>query len=143
MRLYPPIQFDSKFCLEDDLLPDGSFVKRGTRVTYYPYAMGRMEEIWGSDCLEFKPERWLRNGVFFPHENPFKYPVFQAGIRVCLGKEMALVELKSVAISLLRRFHVELAQPESVPRFSPGLTATFADGLRVLVRPRSVSSSSE
>ncbi|KAK4396494.1 cytochrome [Sesamum angolense] len=143
MRLYPPIQFDSKFCLEDDLLPDGSFVKRGTRVTYHPYAMGRMEEIWGSDCLEFKPERWLRNGVFFPHENPFKYPVFQAGIRVCLGKEMALVELKSVAISLLRRFHVELAQPECTPRFSPGLTATFADGLRVLVRPQSVSSSSK
>lgn len=137
MRLYPPIQFDSKFCLEDDLLPDGSFVKRGTRVTYHPYAMGRMEEIWGSDCLEFKPERWLRDGVFF-HENPFKYPVFQAGIRVCLGKELTLVELKSVAISVLRRFHIELDQAEHAPRFSPGLTATFRDGLQVQVRARSV-----
>ncbi|KAK4478726.1 hypothetical protein RD792_014224 [Penstemon davidsonii] len=138
MRLYPPIQFDSKFCLEDDILPDGSFVKKGTRVTYHPYAMGRLEEIWGSDCLEFKPERWLRDGVFFS-ENPFKYPVFQAGIRVCLGKEMALVELKSVAISLLRRFHFELVeeQPQhSTPKFSPGLTATFRDGLRVSVQAR-------
>ncbi|PIN03479.1 Cytochrome P450 CYP4/CYP19/CYP26 subfamily [Handroanthus impetiginosus] len=141
MRLYPPIQFDSKFCLEDDVLADGSFVKKGTRVTYHPYAMGRMEEIWGSDCLEFKPERWLRDGVFF-HENPFKYPVFQAGVRVCLGKEIALVELKSVAISLLRRFRVELVDgQEDKPRFSPGLTATFRDGLRVLVRARSSVSS--
>ncbi|KAI8015081.1 Cytochrome P450 94C1 [Camellia lanceoleosa] len=97
MRLYPPIQIDSKFCLEDDVLPDGTSVKRGTRVTYHPYAMGRMEEIWGPDCLQFKPERWLKDGVFF-QENPFKYPVFQAGLRVCLGKEMALVELKSVAL---------------------------------------------
>ncbi|KAK6147168.1 LOW QUALITY PROTEIN: hypothetical protein DH2020_018080 [Rehmannia glutinosa] len=140
MRLYPPIQFDSKFCLDDDILPDGSFVKRGTRVTYHPYAMGRMEEIWGSDCLDFKPERWLREGVFF-HENPFKFPVFQAGVRVCLGKEMALVEIKCVAISLLRRFRVELAHTENTPRFSPGLTATFRDGLRVRVRARSVNSS--
>ncbi|KAG5043881.1 hypothetical protein AAZX31_03G174100 [Glycine max] len=139
MRLYPPIQFDSKFCLEDDVLPDGTFVKRGTRVTYHPYAMGRLEEIWGSDCFEFRPERWLKEGLFCP-QNPFKYPVFQAGIRVCLGKEMALLELKSVALSLLRRFHIELAAPpphhhhHSTPRFSPGLTATFSCGLRVKVR---------
>lgn len=136
MRLYPPIQIDSKFCLEDDVLPDGTSVKRGTRVTYHPYAMGRMEEIWGPDCLQFKPERWLKDGVFF-QENPFKYPVFQAGLRVCLGKEMALVELKSVALSLLRRFHIKLAAlHHSHPRFSPGLTASLRGGLPVLIRER-------
>ncbi|XP_055807670.1 cytochrome P450 94C1-like isoform X1 [Solanum dulcamara] len=134
MRLYPPIQFDSKFCLEDDFLPDGTFVKKGTRVTYHPYAMGRMEELWGCDALEFNPQRWLKDGVFV-QENPFKYPVFQAGLRVCLGKQMALVELKSVSLSLLRRFHVELAQPyHHTPRFSPGLTASFNGGLLVSVQ---------
>ncbi|EEF28834.1 cytochrome P450 94C1 [Ricinus communis] len=138
MRLYPPIQFDSKFCQEDDTLPDGTFVNRGTRVTYHPYAMGRMEDLWGQDCLEFKPERWLRNGTFF-NENPFKYPVFQAGLRVCLGKEMALLELKSVAISLLRKFHIELETSYRTPRFSPGLTATFSGGLPVVVRSSKVN----
>ncbi|XP_030925132.1 cytochrome P450 94C1-like [Quercus lobata] len=135
MRLYPPIQFDSKFCQKDDVLPDGTFVRKGTRVTYHPYAMGRIEEIWGFNCLEFKPERWLKDGIFFP-ENPFKYPVFQAGLRVCLGKEMALVELKCVALSLLRKFHIDLATPSHTPRFSPGLTASFSGGLQVLVRER-------
>nr|GMD88175.1 cytochrome P450 94C1-like [Ipomoea batatas] len=141
MRLFPPIQFDSKFCLEDDVLPDGTVVKKGTRVTYHPYAMGRMEEIWGEDCLEFKPERWLNNGVFF-QENPFKYPVFQGGLRVCLGKEMAVLEVRTVVLSLLRRFRIELAQPHdrSPPRFSPGLTASFYGGLPVLVRERRGSS---
>ncbi|KAL1545723.1 12-hydroxyjasmonoyl-L-amino acid 12-hydroxylase [Salvia divinorum] len=136
MRLYPPIQFDSKYCVEDDVLPDGSFVKGGTRVTFHPYAMGRMEEIWGSDCLEFKPQRWIRHGVFV-HENTFKCPIFQAGIRVCLGKELALMEIKTVAVSVLRRFRIELAQPDHPPRFSPGLTATFRDGLPARIRPRS------
>jgi len=136
MRLFPPIQFDSKFCLEEDVLPDGTKVESGTRVTYHPYAMGRLEEIWGCDCLEFRPERWLKDGVFHP-ENPFKYPVFQAGFRVCLGKEMALMELKTVALSLLRKFHIELVEPScGNPRFSPGLTASFSSGLLVKVRER-------
>lgn len=143
MRLYPPIQFDSKFCQNDDVLPDGTAVKRGTRVTYHPYAMGRLEEIWGSDFAEFKPERWLKNdgvsGSSVLQENPFQYPVFQAGLRVCLGKEMAMVELMSVALSLLRRFHIRLASPppcDTPPRFSPGLTATFSGGLPVFVEER-------
>ncbi|KAH0971606.1 hypothetical protein GBA52_023762 [Prunus armeniaca] len=29
MRLFPPIQFDSKFCAQDDVLPDGTFVRKG------------------------------------------------------------------------------------------------------------------
>ncbi|KAL2523646.1 Cytochrome [Abeliophyllum distichum] len=99
--------------------------------------MGRTEELWGTYYLQFKPERWLRDGVFLK-ENPFKFPVFQAGIRVCLGKEMALVELKTVTLSLLKRFLIELAPPRTTPPwFSPGLTATFHGGLQVLVRAQS------
>lgn len=135
MRLYPPVQFDSKFALEDDVLPDGTFVRKGTRVTYHPYAMGRMENIWGSDCLEFKPERWLRDVVFVP-ECPFKYPVFQAGLRVCLGKELAIVEMKSVVAALVRRFDVQVIDPELVPRFMPGLTTTLKGGLSIRVSER-------
>ncbi|GKU93867.1 hypothetical protein SLEP1_g7426 [Rubroshorea leprosula] len=132
MRLFPPVQFDSKFAEKDDVLPDGTFVKSGTRVTYHPYAMGRMERVWGSDSLEFIPDRWLQNGRFV-QENPFKYPVFQAGLRVCLGKEMALVEMKCVAVALLRRFNIRIADPVQAPRFVPGLTATIKGGLPVIV----------
>ncbi|KAE9585398.1 hypothetical protein Lal_00018257 [Lupinus albus] len=136
MRLYPPVQFNSKFCLHDDVLPDGTSLKSGTRVTYHPYAMGRLEQIWGHDCLEFKPQRWLKDGMFYP-QNPFKYPIFQGGLRLCLGKEIALLELKSVTLSLLRKFHIQLAPPfYKTPRFSPGLTATFTYGLPVKVRER-------
>ncbi|KAK6933495.1 Cytochrome P450 [Dillenia turbinata] len=137
MRLYPPIQFDSKFARETDILPDGTRVKMGTRVTYHPYAMGRVKSNWGSDCLLFRPERWLKNGVFCP-QCPYKYPIFQAGIRVCLGKEMALVEMKSVAVCVLHGFDIELVEPLVPLGFEPGLTATLRGGLRVIVRERVV-----
>ncbi|KAI3858388.1 hypothetical protein MKX03_037575 [Papaver bracteatum] len=136
MRLYPPVQFDSKFALGDDVFPDGTFIRKGTRVTYHPYAMGRMEQVWGSDCLEYKPERWLQNGLFSP-QSLFKYPVFQGGVRVCLGKEMALVEMKNVALSLIRRFKI-IVTDESLkkPKFAPGLTATVRGGFPVTVGKR-------
>lgn len=136
MRLYPPVQFDSKFAQEDDVLPDGTFVHKGTRVTYHPYAMGRMEPVWGPDCLEFSPERWLNNNGIFSPVNPFKYPVFQAGPRVCLGKELALVEMKSVAVALVRRFDIRVSGLNRLPKFAAGLTATVRGGLPVEVRAR-------
>lgn len=48
-----------------------------------------MEEIWGEDCKTFKLERWLKDGAFQP-ERPYKFPVFHAGPRMCLGKDMAI-----------------------------------------------------
>ncbi|KAL4575301.1 hypothetical protein LXL04_022143 [Taraxacum kok-saghyz] len=139
MRLYPPIQFDSKFAVEDDKLPDGTLVEKGTRVTFHPYAMGRMETIWGKDCNEFKPERWLNNGVF-NQESPFKYPVFQAGYRACLGKEIALMEMKTVVLCVLTRFSFRLVDNDGELRFEPALTATVKNGLPVIVRERSGAS---
>ncbi|KAE8656744.1 Cytochrome P450 94C1 [Hibiscus syriacus] len=135
LRLFPPIQFDSKFALEDDILPDCTFVRKGTRVTYHPYAMGRIERVWGPDCLKYKPDRWLENGRYVP-ENPFKYPVFQAGERVCLGKEMALAEMKSVVLAIIGRFNIRLLYPNKTPRFTPGLTANVRGGLPFLVQEK-------
>lgn len=39
------------------------------------YAMGRMPSIWGENAEEFRPERWLENGIFQP-ESPFKFIAF-------------------------------------------------------------------
>ncbi|KAG0496419.1 hypothetical protein HPP92_001110 [Vanilla planifolia] len=130
MRLFPPIQFDSKFCAEDDVLPDGTFVRKGKRVTYHAYAMGRMEEEWGEDYGEFRPERWLRDGVFSP-ESPFKYPVFQGGQRQCVGKELAIMVMKAVVVAVIGEFDVELVDGKKTARFLPGLTATLQGGLPV------------
>ena len=49
MRLYPPVPLDTKEALNDDVLPGGTVVKKGMRVSYFPYAMGRLESLWGSD----------------------------------------------------------------------------------------------
>ncbi|KAI7991790.1 Cytochrome P450 94A2 [Camellia lanceoleosa] len=124
MRLYPPVPVDRKEVIDDDVLPDGTLIKKGTRVAYHPYAMGRSEKLWGSDLAEFRPERWLetRDAAAekwsFMAKDPYTYPVFQAGPRICLGKEMAFLQMKRVVSGMLRRFRI-------VPAFEEGIQVVF------------------
>ncbi|CAL5191595.1 unnamed protein product [Lathyrus oleraceus] len=143
MRLYPPVAWDSKHATCDDILPDGTMVKSGDRVTYFPYGMGRMENLWGKDWFEFRPDRWFvepvepgkKEVVILKEVCPFKYPIFQGGPRVCLGKEMAFVEMKYVVASIVRRFKIKIVSSEK-PMFVPLLTAHMAGGLKVFVSKR-------
>jgi 12-hydroxyjasmonoyl-L-amino acid 12-hydroxylase / fatty acid hydroxylase len=141
MRLFPPVQFDSKFCAGPDVLPDGTYVPGGTRVMYHPYAMGRMPRIWGADHGAFRPGRWLTGagGSFVP-ESLYRYPVFQAGLRVCLGKELAVTEMKAVAVAVVRAFDVHVVGDSSSaackPKFVSGLTASISGGLPVRISRR-------
>ncbi|KAH7291656.1 hypothetical protein KP509_29G026700 [Ceratopteris richardii] len=135
MRSYPPVPANVKFAAEDDSLPDGTQVFKGTRVSYNAFAMGRAARIWGTDCLEFQPERWLNeHGVFEP-ANPFKYPVFQAGPRICLGKDLAFIEMKLLMASLIWNFEFAL-QPGFKPRLSYGVIMLMVNGLLVTVKRR-------
>ncbi|XP_057767465.1 cytochrome P450 94B3-like [Salvia miltiorrhiza] len=135
MRLYPPVVWDSKHAARDDVLPDGTPVFRGNRVTYFPYGMGRMEALWGKDRLRFRPDRWLDDAGAVKMVSPYKFPVFQAGPRVCLGKEMAFIQMKYVVASVLARFELVPVRPEP-PVFVPQLTAYMAGGFSVRVRRR-------
>ncbi|TYI20542.1 hypothetical protein ES332_A07G245100v1 [Gossypium tomentosum] len=141
MRLYPPVPLDSKTAVDDDILPDGTVVKKGTAVTYHPYAMGRMEKIWGSDWAEFKPERWLQRDEAgkwsFAGRDPYTYPVFQAGPRVCLGKEMAFLQMKRVVSGVLRQFKVVPAVEDGFePSLVVYLTSKMKGGFPVRMEER-------
>ncbi|KAG2301035.1 hypothetical protein Bca52824_029686 [Brassica carinata] len=141
MRLYPPVAWDSKHAANDDVLPDGTQVKKGDKVTYFPYGMGRMENVWGEDWDEFKPNRWFEEEENYGTKpvlksvSSFKFPVFQAGPRVCIGKEMAFMQMKYVVGSVLSRFEI-IPVCENRPVFVPLLTAHMAGGLKMKIRRR-------
>jgi cytochrome P450 len=143
MRLYPPVATDSKVAVNDDVLPDGTVVKKGTRVTYIPYAMGRSEMLWGPDWAEFKPERWLEREEAenrrwkFVGRDVYTYPVFQAGPRICLGKEMSFLQMKRVVAGVVRRFKVVPAVGEGVePECVQVLTSKMKGGFPVRIIER-------
>ncbi|KAD3338330.1 hypothetical protein E3N88_33851 [Mikania micrantha] len=103
-------------------------------VSYHPYAMGRTEKLWGGDCMEFRPERWLkkeeRTGIMrFVARDPYTYPVFQAGPRICLGKDMAFLQMKRVVAGVLRQFKVVPFKDDGgEPVFLVALTSKMKGG---------------
>ena len=58
-------------------MPNGFNVSKGDIVFFIPYAMGRMESLWGKDAEYFRPERWLDENGVFQQESPFKFTAFQ------------------------------------------------------------------
>ncbi|XP_057798029.1 cytochrome P450 94A2-like [Salvia miltiorrhiza] len=139
MRLYPPVPVSTKSASCDDVLPDGTVVKKGTRISYHPYAMGRVEKVWGPDWAEFRPLRWLEHAGgkwSFVGRDPYTYPVFQAGPRICLGKDMAFLQMKRVAAGILRRFRVLPAEESVAPVYVSDFTSKMKGGFMVRIQER-------
>ncbi|GMI98342.1 cytochrome P450, family 704, subfamily A, polypeptide 2 [Hibiscus trionum] len=135
LRLYPVAPTDGRCALEDDILPDGHRINKGEEISYLAYAMGRMPYIWGEDAEVFRPERWLKNGVFQP-ESPFKFISFHAGPRICLGKEFAYRQMKIFSIALLRCFRFELADDTKDAVYEITFTLHMKGGLHLRAIPR-------
>ncbi|XP_051137975.1 cytochrome P450 704C1-like [Andrographis paniculata] len=131
LRLYPAVPADGKMCFSDDTFPDGFSVKKGNLVAYVPYSMGRMKSLWGEDAEEFRPERWLDENGIFRNESPFKFAAFQAGPRICLGKEFAYRQMKVFVAVLLCAFSFRLADEQKPVNYRMLLTLQIDGGLHL------------
>ena len=130
---------DSKHVATDDVLPDGTFVPAGSAVTYSIYSTGRMKFIWGEDCLEFRPERWLSSdGKRIELDNQFKFVSFNAGPRICLGKDLAYLQMKSIAAAVLLRHRLTVARGHKVEQ-KMSLTLFMKNGLVMDVHRRDLA----
>lgn len=134
IRLYPAVPQDPKGILADDVLPDGTVLKKGGLITYVPYSQGRMKDIWGEDAEDFRPERWIKDGVFTPL-SPFKFSAFQAGPRICLGKDSAYLQMKMASALLCRFFKFELAPGHPV-KYRTMATLSMQRGVKMYVTRR-------
>jgi cytochrome P450 len=115
LRLYPSVPIVSKEAVHDAVLSDGTFIAAGSMAALPMYALGRMPHVWGPDAAEFKPERWIDSATGkLTSVSAFKFVAFNAGPRLCLGKNLAMLEMKLIVASLLSKYHVELQRPEDV-----------------------------
>ncbi|KAF8380393.1 hypothetical protein HHK36_027878 [Tetracentron sinense] len=137
LRLYPAVPVDAKICFSDDTLPDGFSVRKGDMVSYQPYAMGRMRFIWGDDAEDFRPERWLNEDGVFQQESPFKFTAFQAGPRICLGKEFAYRQMKIFSAVLLSCFRFKLSDENKAVNYRTMINLHIDGGLHLRAFHRS------
>ncbi|EOA39016.1 hypothetical protein CARUB_v10011562mg, partial [Capsella rubella] len=133
LRLYPSVPEDSKHVENDDVLPDVTFVPAGSSVTYSIYAAERMKSTWGEDCLEFKPERWISSmdDKFISHDQ-YRFVAFNAGPRICLGKDLAYLQMKTIAAAVLLRHRLTVVPGHKVEQ-KMSLTLFMKNGLLSLL----------
>ncbi|KAF9269046.1 cytochrome P450, partial [Marasmius fiardii PR-910] len=104
LRLYPPVPMSFRQAASSDVI-DGIFVPKGT-IFYIPIrVVNTMKNIWGEDAEEFNPSRWLKLPDTY---NPtFSVLSFLAGPHACIGRTMAIVEMKAVLAGLIANFEFE------------------------------------
>ncbi|KAG0488463.1 hypothetical protein HPP92_007274 [Vanilla planifolia] len=135
LRLYPPVPFESKGVAKGEMMPSGKRVEPGMQVLFSTYSMARMERIWGKDCLQFRPERWINEKGAVRHEPAYKFMAFNCGPRTCLGKEVAFTQLKTVAAAVLKEFRVVVVEGHVVAP-AASIILHMRNGLKVKVTRR-------
>ncbi|KAK3123123.1 hypothetical protein QOZ80_8AG0624330 [Eleusine coracana subsp. coracana] len=136
LRLYPSGPIERKSVLAEDVLPSGHKVHAGDTVLVSVYAMGRMESVWGEDCRNYRPERWLNDDrAGLRYVPSYKFVSFNTGPRSCPGKNIAVAQMTSVAATVMWNFDVKVVEGHAVePKLS--VVLQMKNGLMVNVNKR-------
>ncbi|KAL4815043.1 cytochrome P450 [Aspergillus spinulosporus] len=112
LRLHPP------FCLPfERIVPQGGMVlgdtyfPEGTVVGMSPWVVNRHKPTFGEDADVWNPERWMVSKEL-KSKREAAVLTFGAGRRVCLGRHIAMLELKKIVPALVLRYDFELIDPE-------------------------------
>ncbi|KFO26816.1 cytochrome P450 11B2, mitochondrial isoform X1 [Fukomys damarensis] len=106
LRLYPVGLFVERI-LSSDLVLQNYHIPAGTLVHFYLYSMGRNPEVFLSP-ERYNPQRWLDSRQTFHHL------AFGFGVRQCLGRRLAEVEMLLFLHHILKSFHLETPVQEDV-----------------------------
>ncbi|KAE9615183.1 putative cytochrome P450 [Lupinus albus] len=104
LRLYSPGAFVTREAFEDIQIGNLHIPKGVNLWTLIP-TMHRDTENWGPDACEFKPERF-KDGVSKACKFPQSYAPFGLGGRLCVGKNLAMMELKIVLALIISKFNI-------------------------------------
>jgi cytochrome P450 len=124
-----------KYCVQEDVLPDGTKIYAGEWFTWSSYVTGRSEKIWGPDVLEYKPSRWLQGEKF----SQGKFSSFHVGPRVCLGMNFAVLEALTIMGLILQKFELTLVDSSKMPKHGVSISFPMEEGLPMRVRHRSTA----
>ncbi|KAG0363629.1 cytochrome P450 [Gamsiella multidivaricata] len=136
LRLCPPVPFNIRQSVEEDVLPNGYYIPAGTAVSYSAYTTHRLPELWGEDALVFDPDRWgpERVGMI----KPFMFVPFHAGPRICLGQNLAYTTAQVTLTRLLQRYEIR-ASPGFKPEQTGDIVLFSRNGIEVLLNKESLA----
>ncbi|KAF8330529.1 cytochrome P450 [Amanita rubescens] len=131
LRVLPPIPLAHRIANRTGYIGD-ILVPKGTLIIIPIRVVNTYKGVWGEDAEEYKPSRWLN----LPEEyNPnYSLLTFAAGPHACIGRTMAIMEMKAVITPLIANFSFEPAYEGQTIHSGTGFTMMPADGMPLLVK---------
>ncbi|KAG0141991.1 hypothetical protein CROQUDRAFT_673829 [Cronartium quercuum f. sp. fusiforme G11] len=152
LRLHPSVPKNAKFALNHDKLPDGPVIEPNDFLRWSDWQMARNPEIWGPDCVEFKPSRWIDKDGKLKQYSQWKFHAFNGGPRICVGMHLGTLEGVGVIVEIVRRYDLVFPtgwlknvpkirkitpqSTEKTPRYLSSLTLPMAQRMKVILRTR-------
>jgi cytochrome P450 len=115
LRLVPPVAAGPPRYSEKNDQVLGRFIPAGTTVACPTYTLHRDSRNF-RDPDEFKPERWLSDSKIEPHVQDAFIP-FSYGPGVCIGKPVALHNMKLIIAKALQKFELSFPKDFDAGKF--------------------------
>lgn len=105
----------------------GHNVPPGTIVGTHTYTIHRLEECWGVDADDFKPERWVADSTMaIPDKARDAFVPWGGGAKACLGQHMAMMALRFAVTMFVREFGTTLRVSQKTSDQSMEMVNYFA-----------------
>ncbi|XVF09883.1 hypothetical protein REPUB_Repub07fG0135500 [Reevesia pubescens] len=133
LRLYSPAP-NAQRQAREDIKVDDLIIPNGTNMWIDVVAMHHDPAIWGDDVYEFRPERFKDDHLYGGCKHKMGFLPFGFGGRMCVGRNLTMMEYKVVLTLMLTRFSFSISPSY---RHSPSILLSLRPryGLPLIVQP--------
>nr|XP_016461468.1 PREDICTED: cytochrome P450 714C2-like [Nicotiana tabacum] len=108
LRLYSPAPNVQRQTRED-IKVDNVVIPKGTNMWIDLVSMHHDKQLWGEDVNEFKPERFKDDMIHGGCKHKMGYLPFGFGGRMCIGRNLTMMEFKVVLSLILTNFSFSIS----------------------------------
>ncbi|GEM06298.1 cytochrome P450 [Rhodotorula toruloides] len=128
LRLHPAVPWTlPRVVPKDGAVLAGRYFAPGTQVAMSPFVFHRRTEAFGPDAAVFRPERWLEATEEEKKVMERNLITFGSGSRVCIGKNISLMEITKVLPTLFWKYRFSFT-PRNLPNSPHRLPGRTVDG---------------
>ncbi|KAK5392717.1 hypothetical protein LTR79_009620 [Exophiala xenobiotica] len=131
MRLRPAVGLSiQRYVPQGGAMIDGKHYPEGVAVSVNAWPVHRDKALFGQDAESFRPERWESRNLKEMEKHLYQ---FGGGSHLCIGRNLALLEMNKILPQLLTTYDFELIHPGR-PLKSHSHFFCVNEGLEVFVR---------
>ncbi|KAL4635780.1 cytochrome P450 27C1-like [Arapaima gigas] len=113
LRLYPVVPGNGRLTVENDVVVENYWFPKETQFHLCHYATSHDKKEF-PEPEKFIPDRWLRHGANRLQHHPFSSIPFGVGVRACLGRRVAELEMYFALSRIIQHYKLEPVPGESI-----------------------------